>query len=111
MNVSPPQADCLKHRKEIIQVLKPQEFEQLWTAYLTGNQDYHTCICVIFCFDCCGTENYDNFWAINNKLMANARGDLDPFKHIPFVIYEVSDSMWVHTRVGTCACVCSVVCN
>ncbi|XP_065916844.1 autophagy protein 5-like [Dysidea avara] len=65
------EADCLKHRKEIIQVLKPQEFEQLWTAYLT--------------------ENYDNFWAINNKLMANARGDLDPFKHIPFVIYEVDE--------------------
>ena len=30
------QADCLKHRKEIIQMLKPQEFEQLWTAYLNG---------------------------------------------------------------------------
>ena len=41
-------------------------------------------------FDLCAAENYDDFWTVNNKLMANARGELEPFKNIPFVLYEVS---------------------
>ena len=66
-------------------MLKPQEFEQLWTAYVNGQVTLATTH-----IDFCATENYDDFWVINNKLMANARGELEPFKNIPFVIYEVS---------------------
>lgn len=47
-------------------------------------------------FRFCATENYDDFWAINNKLMANARGELEPFKNIPFVLYEVICHHSVH---------------
>ena len=99
----------MKHRKEIIQVLKPQEFEQLWTAYLSGNYSDT----IASCFDYCGTESYDNFWMINNKLMANARGELEPFKHIPFVIYQVSGfcmHMCMCVFVCVCVCVCAFVC-
>ena len=66
-------------------MLKPQEFEQLWTAYLSGEVTFnHSAL-----FDFCAAENYNDFWAVNNKLMANARGELEPFKNIPFVVYEV----------------------
>lgn len=62
------EADCVKHRSEIIQSLTPQQFGQLW--------------------DSLRQFNFDDFWSINRKLMLNARSDHEPFKKIPVAIYR-----------------------
>ena len=88
-----PQADCVKHRSEIIQSLTPQQFGQLWDSLRQCKYRLsplrHVCaltadIGVVY------SVNFDDFWSINRKLMLNARSDHEPFKKIPIAIYRVS---------------------
>lgn len=62
------EADCVKHKSEVIQSLTPQEFGQIWKGF--------------------SENNYDEFWAVNKKMMLSTRSEREPFKNIPFCIYQ-----------------------
>ena len=62
------EADFIKHRSEIIQSLIPQEFALLWDSL-------RQC-------------NFEDFWTVNKKMMLNARAEHEPFRNVPFCIYQ-----------------------
>ncbi|XP_072152484.1 autophagy protein 5 isoform X2 [Bemisia tabaci] len=60
------EADALKHRGQVISVMQKKDHNQLWL----GLQN----------------DKFDQFWAINKKLMEMASGESE-FKHIPIRFY------------------------
>jgi autophagy-related protein 5 len=62
------EADFVKHKSEVIQSLTPQEFGQIWKGF--------------------SENNYDEFWAVSKKMMLNTRSEHEPFRNIPFCIYQ-----------------------
>lgn len=62
------EADCLKHRSEIIQSLTQEEFCRLW--------------------DGLKQSNFVDFWSVNKKMMLNSRSEPELFRSIPFCIYR-----------------------
>ncbi|KAL5010532.1 hypothetical protein ScPMuIL_012837 [Solemya velum] len=60
------EADALKHRSQIVNSMQRKDHKQLWI----GLQN----------------DNFDQFWAVNRKLME--MGGDDMFRHIPFRIYQ-----------------------
>jgi autophagy-related protein 5 len=70
------EADCVKHKSEVIQSLTPQEFGQIWKGF--------------------SENNYDEFWAVNKKMMLSTRSEREPFKNIPFCIYQISPCIIRH---------------
>ncbi|XP_006822372.1 autophagy protein 5-like [Saccoglossus kowalevskii] len=64
------EADCLKHRSQVINGMQKKDHKQLWM----GLQN----------------DKFDQFWAINRRLMEHT-GD-EPFRNIPFRIYQVDKS-------------------
>ena len=61
------EADYLKHKSEILNQFKPDDFENLWNAL--------------------AKDDYGLFWSTCKRLMVDVRGGKAPFKHIPFIIY------------------------
>ena len=33
--------------------------------------------------------NFEDFWTVNKKMMLNARAEHEPFRNVPFCIYQV----------------------
>jgi autophagy-related protein 5 len=62
------EADFVKHKSEVIQKLTAQEFGQIWKGF--------------------SENNYDEFWTVNKKMMLSTRSEHDPFRSIPFCIYQ-----------------------
>ncbi|XP_078001380.1 autophagy protein 5-like [Glandiceps talaboti] len=61
------EADCLKHRSQVINGMQKKDHKQLWM----GLQN----------------DKFDQFWAINRRLMEHTADE--PFKFIPFRICQV----------------------
>ena len=36
------------------------------------------------------SDQFEDFWAVNQKLMLSIKGEAEPFKNVPFCIYRVS---------------------
>ena len=60
------EADCLKHRGQIMNTMQKKEHKQLWMGL--------------------SNDKFDQFWAVNRKLMECGGEDL--FKSIPFRIHQ-----------------------
>lgn len=61
------EADVLKHRGQVISVMQKKDHNQLWTGLLN--------------------DKFDQFWAINRRLMECSSDGGDTFKHIPLRFY------------------------
>ncbi|XP_070581357.1 autophagy protein 5-like [Ptychodera flava] len=61
------EADCLKHRGQVINGMQKKDHKQLWM----GLQN----------------DKFDQFWAINRRLMEHTADE--PFKYIPFQIHQI----------------------
>lgn len=61
------EADVLKHRGQVVSTMQKKDHNQLWQGLVN--------------------EKFDQFWAINRRLMEPS-GDLDGFKHIPIRCYK-----------------------
>jgi len=57
------EADALKHRSQVMSTLQKKDHSQLWSGVTN--------------------DKFDQFWAINRKLM-----DLNDFRYIPFRVYS-----------------------
>lgn len=61
------EADCLKHRSQVISAMQKKDHNQLWTGLVN--------------------DKFDQFWSINRRLM-ECNADQDGFKHIPVRCYR-----------------------
>lgn len=61
------EADVLKHRGQVISVMQKKDHNQLWAGLLN--------------------DKFDQFWAINRRLMECSGDGGDTFKHIPLRFY------------------------
>lgn len=61
------EADCLKHKGQVINSMQKKDHKLLWTGLLH--------------------EKFDQFWSVNKKLMESSGEEM--FKYIPFKIYQV----------------------
>ncbi|XP_019852942.1 PREDICTED: autophagy protein 5-like [Amphimedon queenslandica] len=62
------EADWLKHGAKVIQQFTPSEFGKLWQSI--------------------SQHHFEDFWSVNQKLMLNIKGEMEPFKFVPFSIYR-----------------------
>lgn len=61
------EADVLKHRGQVMSVMQKKDHNQLWTGLLN--------------------DKFDQFWAVNRRLMECSGDSGDTFKHIPLRFY------------------------
>lgn len=58
------EADYLKHKAEIVNSMKPEEYQRLWNGLVR--------------------EQFDEYWFVNEKLVSSEK----PIKHVPIRIYK-----------------------
>lgn len=68
------EADVLKHRSQVVSTMQKKEHNQLWMGLVN--------------------DKFDQFWAINRKLMESTP-ESNGFKYIPMRIY-------MEVRFGLC---------
>lgn len=87
------EADVLKHRGTVMQNMQKKDHTQLWLGLVNGTifyKKFYTFIELIFII-IFFKDKFDQFWAVNRRLMEQGSEQEGDFKHIPIRCYnEVS---------------------
>lgn len=92
------EADALKHRSQVISIMQEKEHNQLWLGLQNGKT-----LCTMakleftFYFNIPCLDKFDQFWAVNKKLMDTSGGE--EFKNIPFRLYTTDNAPFVQKLI------------